>query len=228
MPKFSIIVGMYNQLATLPMLITALEQQSYKNFEVIFCDDGSTDGTEQWLAEQPLNFRHRYIGQKNKGYRLAKNLNNGIRKATGDYCTVIMADSFPDTDYLETLLQYVQPHRVVCGIRIQIDNGVGVDMDYRIKKEIIPQENTVVMGRPWNALTGNGITYPTQALRDVGLYDESIEGYGGEDTELIARMFFRGYVMWSVVDARLFHHWHKTKDSLAIPAINKKIYQHSL
>lgn len=219
---------MYNQLATLPMLIRALEQQSYRNFEVIFCDDGSTDGTEQWLAEQPLNFRHRYVRQENKGYRLARNLNNGIRIATGDYCTVIMADSFPDTDYLEILAQYVSPVRVVCGIRIQVDNGVGVDLDYRVKKNLIPQENTVVMGQPWNVLTGNGITYPTAALLENGLYDESIEGYGGEDTELIARLFFRGYIMWSVVDCRLFHHWHKTKESVSMPEVNRKIYLHSI
>lgn len=236
MPKFSIIIGVYNQAENLPKLFEALRLQTYRDFEVHFCDDGSDDESAELIREacekeniyagrSEVPRAWHYHRQDHKGYRLAKNLNQGIKAAAGEYVLVIMADSFPDTDYLDTLARYVAPHRVVCGIRIQVHEGVGVDVDFRLKKDLIPQENSIVMTRPWNALTGNGIAYPAAALREHGAYNEKIEGYGGEDTELLARLFFKGYIMWSVVDLRLFHNWHKSKTAVGTPEINKMIYK---
>lgn len=223
MKKFTVIVGMYNQLATLPALIASLEKQSFKDFEVIFCDDGSTDGTREFFAQdnldraEPLLMDWRYKRQENKGMRLAKNLNQGVKAARGQYCLFVMADSMLETDYLEVLNEYVEENRIVCGIRIQLaevgGKMQGVDMDWRVKKNVVPQFPTVVISMPWLCLTGNGLTVPTSALRMFGGMWEKLEGYGGEDNELVARLYFKGYLCWSVPDLRLYHHWHKSSES---------------
>lgn len=218
--KYSIIVGVYNQLATLPELVRSLKEQSFREFEVIFCDDGSSDGSVEYLLEarKDFSFASQVVTQPHKGMRLAKNLNNGIRRAEGEYCVLVMADSMLDTDYLEILNEYVNEERIVCGIRIQIDKDAegktqAVDMDWRLKKNMIPSIPSVIMGDPWNCLTGNGLIIPTSAFREHGLLCEEFEGYGGEDGEIVARLFFKGYICWSVTDLHLYHHWHKARDT---------------
>jgi GT2 family glycosyltransferase len=210
--KYSIILSTYNQLATMPRALDALSRQTFKDFEVHICDDGSSDGTDTFFSNaQGLSFPWHYHYQKNtKSY--AKNLNQGIRAAEGEYCLMFNADSFPDIDYLEVLNDYAEPHRIVCGIRIQIDDDVAVDIDWRLKKQTIPNFTVLCSSEPWNKLTGNGLCVPTEAFRDYGLYDERFLVNDGEDNELIARLYQKGYLCYSVPDLHLYHHWHHSND----------------
>lgn len=235
-PKFSIIVGVYNQKDTLPALIDSLNRQTFRDFEVHFCDDGSDDGSREYFEKKILfagadkrrierepefpdnNFTYFYHRQPHQGMRLARNLNQGIKKANGQYCLFVMGDSMLETDYLEILNNWVDPDRVVCGIRVQIDkmangNYEGVDIDWRLKKKVVPEVPSVIMSYPWLSFTGNGLTISTEAFRRHGLWMEEIEGYGGEDNEIVARLYFKGYVCWSVPDLRVYHHWHKAQES---------------
>lgn len=228
-PKFSIIIGTYNHAKTIGMLADALNQQTFKDFEVHLCDDGSDDGT-RFVFENALNknIPYQYHVQKHKGMRLAKNVNQGIQAATGEYCVFIMGDSFPDPTYLETFSVFVQPHRMLCGVRYQVNNGIGVDLDWRLKKNYIPPENVLVPGNPCRVATGNGLVLPTAALRQFGPRDEDLEGYGGDDYEVVARLYYKGYTFWSIVDAKLYHHWHKAQetDPENVPIIKKKLFKY--
>ncbi|MEP4301538.1 MAG: glycosyltransferase, partial [Paraglaciecola sp.] len=53
-PKISVIVPLYNREKFLPQLYATLDAQTFKDFEVILIDDGSTDNTQQWLQEHAL------------------------------------------------------------------------------------------------------------------------------------------------------------------------------
>lgn len=219
MPKFSIIVGIYNQSATLPALIASLNKQNTRDFEVHFCDDGSDDADVKAILESLVaaDIPWHYHRQEHKGMRLSKNLNQGIRAARGEYCLFVMADSMLEQDYLEILDEYAAEDRIVCGIRIQlaeIDGKLqGVDMDWRVKKNVVPQFPSVIIEMPWLCLTGNGLAIPTAAMRQYGGWWEKIEGYGGDDNEIIARLYFKGFLCWSVPDLRLYHFWHKSSES---------------
>lgn len=223
MPKFSLIIGVYNHVKTLPGLIDSLNNQSFQDFEVHFCDDGSDDGSseliEAFIEQVGLtNARYFHHRQDHKGMRLAKNVNQGIKVANGQYCVFVMGDSLLNQDYLEVLSWWVTPDRMVCGIRVQIDTIEGkiegVDIDWRLKKNLIPQFPTIIISQPWRCFTGNGLCIPTKAFELYGPWMDSIEGYGGEDNEIVARLFYRGYMPWSVPDLKLFHHWHKSQEGV--------------
>lgn len=226
MPKFSIIIATYNQLETLKVALEALKQQTLDSFDVHICDDGSTDGTQAYAIAECASMNQRqyarglwhYHWQENKG-NYGANINQGVRAARGEYCVFMSADSFMEPDYLHILSEYVAPHRVVCGIRFQVDGGQGVDVDFRLKKNAIPPFPTIIAAHPWMHLTGNGLTIPTYALQTFGGFDERFKTYGGDDGEMIARLYYKGYVFWSVPDLHLYHHWHKSKE--AVPEINK-------
>lgn len=238
MPRFSIIVGIYNQAETLPALFDSLDRQTFQDFEVHLCDDGSDDPhvaelCDEYVARRGRSGRAFYHRQEHKGMRLAKNLNQGIKAAQGEYCVFVMADSMLELDYLELLEQWVASDRIVCGIRVQIakigDKMEGVDIDWRVKKHAVPEIASVIAEHPWQALTGNGLTIPTDALRLYGPWCEELEGYGGEDNEIVARLYYKGYLCWSVPELRLYHFWHKSKESLPENAhiVHDKIQQYA-
>ena len=229
-PTFSVIVGAYKHSKTIGKLAEALNQQTHQGFEIHLCDDGSPDGTKEIFESKLhplLKKRYFYHRQEQKGMRLARNINQGISAATGDYCIFIMGDSFPDPEYLEVFNRYTQPHRILCGVRYQVDRDVGVDIDFRLKKQMIPPANVLLPSLPFNEITGNGLCVPTQAMRDHGMWNEALQGYGGDDTELVGRLYYKGYTVWSLADAKLFHHWHKSTESRNIPLVTKLVEQYA-
>lgn len=232
MRKFSIIVGTYNQVHYLPKLIESLENQTFKNFEVHFCDDGSDDGTQDFFGNAReysyFKFPFQYHRQPHRGTRLARNLNQGIRAARGDYCVLIMADSFPELNYLENLNEWVNPDFIVCGVRVNIEGEKVVEMDYRLRKNLIPGQPALLVNSPFYLATGNGLCIPTEAMMKYGAWDEKIEGYGGEDNEIIARLYFKGYLVWSVPSLILYHNFHVSHDSGSSSSeyVSKKILEY--
>lgn len=89
MPKVSVIVTAYNLIKYLPETIDNVLQQTYRDFEVIVVDDGSTDNTAAWVR-QVSDPRVRLIWQSNMG--LAGASNTGVENAKGEYITFLDAD----------------------------------------------------------------------------------------------------------------------------------------
>lgn len=97
---FSIIVPVYNVVSYLPRLIKQLEVQNLDNTEVLFVNDGSTDGSEQYLAS--LNNDHFIVlNQKNQGVAGARN--RGLSSARGEYICFIDPDDAISAHYVEQL-----------------------------------------------------------------------------------------------------------------------------
>jgi glycosyltransferase involved in cell wall biosynthesis len=90
-PRVSIVIPTYNHLHYLPKALETALDQTYEDIEVIAVNDGSTDGTRQWLDE----YRHpklRVIHQENKGP--AEAINTGMRAAQGEFVTWMSADNY--------------------------------------------------------------------------------------------------------------------------------------
>lgn len=78
--KASIILSSYNNLSALQLSIESLKYQTEKDFEIIIADDGSTDGTVEYLKKEGV----KYFSRPNEGYRLAYIWNRGAELASGD------------------------------------------------------------------------------------------------------------------------------------------------
>lgn len=83
-PKVSIITTTYNDKENLKNIIAQVKKQDYANIEYIIVDGGSTDGTQEVIAEAAEYFgdRLKWISEKDKGIYDA--INKGIRLSTGD------------------------------------------------------------------------------------------------------------------------------------------------
>ena len=84
--KFSVIIPVFNREKFIARAIESVLDQSYKNFELIAVDDGSTDNTPNIASQYPV----RLIRQKNRGVSAARNV--GIKAAKGEIIALLDSD----------------------------------------------------------------------------------------------------------------------------------------
>jgi glycosyltransferase involved in cell wall biosynthesis len=99
--KFSVIIPTYNRVEFILLAIRSVLNQTYKNFELIVVNDGSTDETESVVATIKDD-RIKYIKIENSERGKARN--TGVQIATGDYVTFLDSDDQLYDDYLEEAL----------------------------------------------------------------------------------------------------------------------------
>lgn len=102
-PLIGVIVPVYNSENTIKRCIESILRQTYSNFYVYIVNDGSTDMTNQRIAELPKDYRIHVINQANKGVSVARN--TGIKNAQVDYLAFIDSDDCVEKKYLENLLK---------------------------------------------------------------------------------------------------------------------------
>ncbi|MHC5768216.1 MAG: glycosyltransferase family 2 protein [Nostoc sp.] len=98
MPKVSIVIPAYNSLKFLPETMESVFKQTFKDFEVLVVNDGSSDDTEHWVS-QIADPRFKLITQENQGLSGARN--TGIAHASGEYIAFLDADDLWEPTKLE-------------------------------------------------------------------------------------------------------------------------------
>lgn len=100
--KISIIIPIYNAQKYLKNCLDSILKQSYKNFELILVNDGSTDNSleicQKYAQEDK---RIKLINQKNSGVSFARN--RGFKEASGEYILFVDADDWLELDMLEIM-----------------------------------------------------------------------------------------------------------------------------
>lgn len=133
---------MYNGEATLHDALESLAAQTFEDFEVIICDNDSSDGTEaigrSW-AERDFRFRY-FRNAQNLG--AAGNFNRAFELSRGDYFKWLAADDTLEPEYLRVCLEAFReaPHSVVlCFPRrrfLQPDGSFAVDCDLELPRTV--------------------------------------------------------------------------------------------
>jgi len=89
-PLISVIIPTYNREKIIERAINSVINQTYKNWELIIVDDGSTDNTKKVLEPYLKNNKIKYFHNKNKGVSAVRNF--GIKKAQGEYIAFLDSD----------------------------------------------------------------------------------------------------------------------------------------
>ncbi len=89
----SVIIPTYNRANDLDRCLKSLQNQTYKKFEVLVCDDGSTDNTEEIVEKYKSVLTVQYIKDENFGGP-ARPRNNGIKKANGNVVAFLDSDDW--------------------------------------------------------------------------------------------------------------------------------------
>lgn len=100
LPRTSVIIPTYNRAADLVRCLRSLSRQTDADFEVLVCDDGSTDDTARVVAGFEAALPVRYLRQDNFGGP-ARPRNNGLRHACGEYVAFLDSDDWWHPEKLE-------------------------------------------------------------------------------------------------------------------------------
>lgn len=111
--KFSICVPVYNVESFLEECIQSVIKQTYKNYELILVDDGSTDFSGQICDEYALkDSRIKVVHKNNQG--LLHTRRYAVEISTGDYCVFLDSDDYLELDALEKIANTICNHCCDC------------------------------------------------------------------------------------------------------------------
>lgn len=119
MPKFSVIIPVYNVEKYIRRCITSVINQTFKDYEIIVINDGSTDNSIEIAKE----FSVKIINSPHVSVSEARNL--GVKKAKGEYILFLDSDDYWDNDLLKKLTKSLKnnPDLVRFQVRTVTDNN---------------------------------------------------------------------------------------------------------
>ena len=143
--KVSIIVPVYNTEKYLDKCLNSLLNQSYKNIEIIFVNDGSTDRSKEILQKYARQSEKIIVvEQKNQGLSVARN--EGILHATGFYLSFVDGDDYVDKDFIFHLIERAEDSRadmVICGYKMVDEKG-------KVLRKTIPDVYERITKEEWS------------------------------------------------------------------------------
>lgn len=113
-PLISIIIPVYNAKAHLDACVQSILDQSYKNFELLLIDDGSSDGSSELCDElSQKSEKIRVIHKENGGVSTARN--RGLEEACGEFIIFVDCDDVISQDYVESFIESSRDADLVIG-----------------------------------------------------------------------------------------------------------------
>lgn len=157
----SIIIPMYNAQKDIIKTVNTLQNQTYKNIEIIIVDDGSTDDSYGLCKSKFKNDKRIKIFHKeNGGVSSARNF--GITKAKGEYIQFVDSDDLVESTYCEDLHILIKKGKIDYAICSYIQAQDKNNINYLISDNIYDRndfiklfsssENPIYMNPPWNRI----------------------------------------------------------------------------
>ncbi len=180
----SIVVPAYNAARYLKQTLESILSQTYRNFEIIVVDDGSTDDTP-CIAQQFGN-AIRYIRQPNRGLSAARN--TAIKNARAEVIALLDSDDLWEPQFLERMIHLLNIHPEAAGVYcgFQYINSKGEVVGKPSLKIVPPESFHSTMVNDGNWLAPCAVIFRRQLAEKVGLFDESLHAV--EDWDLWIRM----------------------------------------
>jgi glycosyltransferase EpsE len=218
-PKVSIIMGIYNCAKTLPEAIESIISQTYENWELIMCDDGSTDNTYEVAQKYKIAYPNKIIlikNDENKG--LNYTLNHCLEYAKSEYIARMDGDDISLPERFKKEVEFLESHpeyAIVSMPMIYFDeNG-----DWgKGNCDGEPQIKNMVKGTPFCHAP---CMVRKEAFDAVGGYVVSSKRLRVEDWDLWIRMYEKGYKGYN-----LSEHLYKMRDD--INAYNRRKFKYRL
>ena len=112
LPKVTIYITNYNYGRFITQAIDSCINQTFKNFEIIIIDDGSTDKSKKIINKYTRDYTF-IRSQFNKNQGLIKSCNSALRSARGEYILRLDADDWLDKNALEIMVNKLEKNRNV-------------------------------------------------------------------------------------------------------------------
>lgn len=185
-PFFSVIISVFNKEDYIINTLVSVLNQTYKHFEIIVVDDGSSDGSVE--AIKSINDKRiSLIATKNYGASHARNL--GIENATSDYIALLDGDDEWEPYYLEFMYDAIQKFdqcKIFCSKIAQKYENKIVTVPYSFKQtKLYGVHNYFKSSQKFSLIHSSSVVFQKSILKQTGNFDTSI--VSGQDTDLWIR-----------------------------------------
>ena len=205
LPNVSVVLTCYNGVRWISRAIESILAQTYRDFELVMIDDGSTDNSKEIASSYLFDERVRYIYQENKGFSAA--LNRGIKESSGNIIGFICQDDLWVPSKLELQVKYLHEHKDVDLVHsnyYSIDSkGRLIEVRY-VKIPCFSSKEKVVKQLFLNNFIGfETVLVKRKCLDKVGFFDECMVGFSDHDMWMrVAGDFNIGYLDLPLVKKR--------------------------
>jgi GT2 family glycosyltransferase len=212
-PLASVVIPNWNGLAHLPTCLEALRAQTYPHLEVIVVDNGSSDGSQDYITREYPEARLLALNQ-NLGLTGGNNL--GFRAAKGEILISLNNDTEAEPGFVESLVAALldRPEAGMATAKLRLFDprdtlhsaGDGYRVDGIPFNRGVWQRDEGQFDQPGWIFGGCGgaVAYRRAMLDQVGLFDESFFMYC-EDVDLNWRSQLAGWRCWYTPEAVVYH-----------------------
>jgi len=185
----SVIIPTYNRSKELKRCLESLTRQTYKKFEVIVCDDGSTDNTKEVVNSYRNVLNIIYIKDENFGGP-ARPRNNGIKLSNGEYIAFLDSDDWWCERKLEISLACLKKGHDIIFHDMFLVNYLNFSKNYKILSFSVPKSKILYqLLTEGNILINSSVIVRKKIIDKVGFFDENKEIIASEDYDYWIRVF---------------------------------------
>ena len=217
----SIICPTFNKLEFLKPMMESVAKNTDWPYELIIVDNGSTDGTKEYVLNNNLKMDGQYLrNETNKGFAIANN--QGAKLAKGNFLLFLNNDTIVTKGWLSAMINVFSEEKAVgivgakllfpgsgllqhCGL-IKLSNGMPDHLYFKKRADYPPaNERKAVWG-----VTGACFLIPKTLFDELGGFDEQyINGF--EDVDLCLRVREKGLNIYYEPKAVIYHYESRTQ-----------------
>jgi len=210
MELVSVIVPFYNSSAFIEKAINSVFSQTYKNWELILIDDGSTDQTTE-LVNNLIKYEPKaiLIQQQNRGQGAARN--SGIKKANGNLIAFLDADDFWTADKLHLQINKKKTENadlIFSNGYLFSESNIASAVEYHWKSGIFKGIDMFRLLCKNNFLNPGTVLLNKNIFDSVGLFDENKIVRGSEDFDMWLKISRAGFLFYGMEDHLLYYRLH--------------------
>jgi len=234
-PSIAVVISTYNSPDFLRLVLNAYAHQSDQHFSVYVADDGSSDETrtmvEGMTASFPVPLHH--IWHEDCGFRKSRIHNQAFQQVAEDYILLTDGDCIPLPDLIATHRRYAERKTMLSGSRILLSQAWTKSLKTspqfpnmtalawfklafqkkinRLLPLFIPPYTSSAQQK-LSGIHGCHLSLFKDDLIRINGFDESFEGWGREDSDLVARLFHAGVQRKNLRGMPVLHLWHREND----------------
>lgn len=237
MAKVSIIIATYNGKQFLEKSVPSVVQSDYQDYEIVICDDCSTDGSYEYLQALQQQYPHIRLLKNESNQGAAKTRNNAVQSATGEILIFLDNDTEVEPQWMQQPLAILDQDPTIGGVQSTL-------IDYHHRDQIQLAGVKLIPHACWGAPLLRGLPLDQRfsspqeiialsaalfvrktAHQKIGGFDEKLGVYT-EDLEYSLRLWIYGFRIVNAPQSLVFHWTKKVEDRAKMHASRAQIYYH--
>lgn len=215
----TIVILTFNQLWCTKECVESIQKHTPEPHEIVFVDNGSSDGTVDWLREQLEQHDNYRLIENGNNFGFAKGCNQGIEAAGGEYILLLNNDVVVTTDWLAGLLECYQRKDRIGIVGPMTNNISGIQRVEDVGYETVAGLNAYATSfRQRNRyrmienrrVVGFCMLFSKQVAEEVGLLDETFGSGNFEDDDYCLRAELACYRNYIAGDVFIHHYGSQT------------------